>query len=81
MAILRISGYWLKNKLNRVEKEFRKNPFDRNLKQNLIKARKDFKSEAKKSEKRLRDKLAEKLLEVESSNPEEFWKVISQMRK
>ena len=46
-----------------------------------VKARKDFKSEAKKSEKRLRDKLAEKLLEVESSNPEEFWKVISQMRK
>ena len=70
----------LKNSLNRQEKKFRKNLFDRNAQQNLINARKEFKSICKKSEKRFRDKLSNKLLEAESANPQEFWKTISQMR-
>ena len=44
-------------------------------------ARKDFRSVVKKSEQRTRLKLTKKLLEVERSNPEEFWKTISQMKK
>ena len=70
----------LKNTLNRQEKRFRRSPFDRDVHQTLMKARKDFKSACKKSEKRLRDILTDKLYEAESKNPEEFWKIISQMR-
>ena len=70
-----------KNTLNRVEKMFRKNPFDRNLKQNLLNARKDLKRMMKKEEERLRNNLTEKLLEAKKNNPEEFWKLISRMKK
>ena len=71
----------LKSALNRAEKNYRKEPFNRGLLQKLIKSKKDFKSKCKKSEKRLRNSLRDKLLSISENNPTEFWNLIKKMRK
>ena len=71
----------LKSALNRAEKNFRKDPFNRGLLQILIKARKNFKNKCKESEKKLRNSISEKLLSISEQNPTEFWSLIKRMRK
>ena len=71
----------LKSALNRAEKNYRKEPFNRGLLQKLIKAKKEFKSKYKESEKMLRNSMCDKLLSISDKNPTEFWNLIKKMRK
>ena len=64
----------LKNNLNRKEKNYRKNQFDTRAREELIKARKDFKSVCRQSEKTFRDNLTKQLYQVEKSNLKNFGK-------
>ena len=67
--------------LNKAEKKFKRNPFNKNLQQILICARKQFKKACKKSERKFRNKLTNNLLSIEKDNPSEFWNLIKKMRK
>ena len=71
----------LKSIVNRAEKNYRKDPFNKGLLQRLIKARNDFKSKCKEMERKLRNSLSEKLLSISEKNPTEFWNVIKKMQK
>ena len=71
----------MKSALNRAEKNYRKEPFNRGLLQKLIKATKEFKSKCKESEKVLRNSMCDKLLSISDKNPTEFWNLIKKMRK
>ena len=66
--------------LNRAIKAVRKDPFDRNKKQDLFSAQKRFKSICKKNENLFRKKMVDRLLSIEKKDPSEFWNVIKQMK-
>ena len=62
----------LKSALNIAENKYRRNPFDSNLKQTLLGARKRYKKACKDSELLFRNKLTKKLLSIEKVNPKGF---------
>ena len=70
-----------KTRYNRALKNYRNQPFNRNLQQILINARKVFKRICKESERKFRQTLSNKLLSIEGSNPKEFWNLIDKMRR
>ena len=67
-----------KTKLNQAEKRLRKDPFNRNLLQNVVNARKGYKRLCKQSEWGMRQILASKLNAIEKGNPVEFWNVVKE---
>ena len=70
----------LQNCLKQGRKNYRRNPFNRNLQQILYGARKQFKRVCKTSESSFRSKLTEKLLSIEEKEPKEFWNLIKKMQ-
>ena len=70
-----------KGVLNRAEKEYKKDPFNRNKKELLFTARKIFKRICRESEKNFRNKLTDMFSKIEGKNPKEFWNLIKKMQQ
>ena len=69
-----------KKALNRADKIFKMDPFNRGLHQKLYKARKQFKSACKLAEKKMRETMASKLLDIEKQKPVEFWNLVKDIK-
>ena len=70
----------LKSALNRAERAFRKNLFDKAAQVELFNAKKRFKKACKAAERKSRGFLTAKLLHIENKRPKEFWELIKKMR-
>ena len=70
----------MKTSLNRAERNFRKNIFDKSEQAAINNARRRFKRICKSSERKLRGFVTAKLLHIESKTPREFWETIKKMR-
>ena len=57
-----------------------KNPFDKSIQQQYLVARKDYKKKCREAENQCRQRLLNKLLQVEAQDPKEFWKILDKMR-
>ena len=70
-----------KKLMQRTANKLNKNPFDRQLQQQFVTSRKEYKKTCREAEKQARNKLLSKLLEVEANDPKEFWKILNSMRQ
>ena len=64
------------NILRKRSKDLSTSPFDRNKRQEFVKARADYKKICRKTESAGRRLLKEKLIEIGQNNPKLFWKTI-----
>ena len=67
-----------KNKLKRASRQLNKNPYDRHCQELFIAARKVYKRTCKEAESQSRQRLLEKLLEI--NDPKEFWNMVNDMK-
>ena len=68
-----------KNSLKRASKQLNKNPFSSHYQELFIAAKKTYKRTCKQAESQARQKLLDKLLQVE--DPKEFWNMINDMKR
>ena len=74
-----ISCTQAKNKLKRASKQLNKNPYSTHYQELYIAARKTYKKTCKQAEAHARQKLLDKLMEVD--DPKEFWNMINDMKQ
>ena len=70
-----------KKRYQRTLNKMTKNPFDKGIQQQYLVARKDYRKKCKEAENQYRQRLLNKLLEVEAQDPKEFWKILDKMRQ
>ena len=69
-----------KKRYQRTLNKMTKNPFDKSIQQQYLVARKDYKKKCREAENQCRQRLLNKLLQVEAQDPKEFWKILDKMR-
>ena len=68
-------------RLKRAANKVNKDPFNRNLQQQFLNVRKEYRKTCKDAEKSSRKHLLDKLLEIEATDPKEFWRTLNKMRQ
>lgn len=71
----------MKNSLSRLSKQIKKEPFNRDLQNQYRHLFQSYKSTLNKREREYSNKLKKLLLEMENSNPKEFWNLIGKMKE
>ena len=70
-----------KKRLQRAVNKMNKDPFNKHLQQQFLCARKEYRRTCKEAEKFSRKQLLERLLEIDATDPNEFWRTLNKMRQ
>ncbi|XP_071137071.1 uncharacterized protein [Mytilus edulis] len=70
----------LKSKINNLGKKLKHKPFDRNLKQQFFKTAKYLKKASKKKKIQYQQQMIEKLSNLQTKDPQQFWKLLKSLR-
>ena len=79
---------WFDNECAKLRKAHRralakvnKNPFDRHLQQVALHSRKEYKKACKAAERKLREKVVNKLMDIRETDPKLFWDTLKKMKE